>query len=65
MQPGAQFETTEEMIAAGQSVYAQWEPNHIFGDYTPASDYAIKGLVKGILRKALSISNNPSFAKMK
>ena len=31
--------------------YRSWEDNHIFGDYTPASDYAIRELVTGIIRR--------------
>jgi hypothetical protein len=35
------------MIKAGATVYEAWEENHIFGDYTPPSDYAVRELVEG------------------
>jgi hypothetical protein len=59
----APAEVTPAMIEAGVTLYEKWEADHIFGDYTPASNYAIRGLVKGILQRALAVSSNRGTAR--
>ncbi len=56
-QAGAEFNITEEMIEAGAKAYQEWEPDHIWDEWSQAAPYAIRELVRRILIAAGKASN--------
>lgn len=45
------LEISDAMIAAGVSVYKKWEPEYVHEALWPASDYAIRELVRSVYRQ--------------
>jgi hypothetical protein len=55
------------MISVGVAVYAEWEGDHIFGDFTPASPSAIRDLVHDVFVNMARRGHmdQPSFPRIK
>jgi hypothetical protein len=54
---------TPAMISAGVAIYAEWEGDHIFGDFTPASPGAIRDLVHDVFVNMARFSNTRASLK--
>jgi hypothetical protein len=50
-------EITPTMIEAGVKAYLEWEPDHIWDEWSRAAPYAIRELVRKILIAAGKASN--------
>ena len=51
---------TSKMLDAAEQVYAEWEPHHIFGEFNPASRYAVRELAGRMFLRMSSLSNSRS-----